>query len=145
MQSWEVLCASGVLFWGIWSWTLKIALKHDNDFPAVTLATSLGIFAIAGCAYLAFATPLQLPATVSVWLLLLVSGITGGAGQVFLAQALERGPVAVVVPMYAMAPMITVVLSILFLHDGFTGRQAIGVALAVISTIILSLKERPDE
>ena len=145
MSLWVVLCAVGVLFWGAWGLVLRIALIRDGDFLSVNAATALGILAVSVATYLMLAQPPQVAFTATLLLLVLATGLTGGLGQLCYSRALEHGPVAVVVPMYALSPIITVVLSVAFLGEHLNGRQILGVVLAFISSFILSLKESSDE
>lgn len=54
--------------------------------------------------------------------------------------ALKRGGAGEVTTVTALYPALTLLLSVFFLQEGMTYRKGIGVALALISFIILSFK-----
>jgi uncharacterized membrane protein len=55
----------------------------------------------------------------------------------FLA-ALEKGNTSTVVTLAALYPMVTILISIAFLHERLTTRQGIGIALALIASALLA-------
>lgn len=141
MSTWAILSVIGVLFWGAWGFLLRVALVKDGDFLGVNAASSLGILAIATPPFLMFQTA-PLPAvTLTLVALIVATGLAMGVGQLCYTRALEKGPVAVVVPIYAMSPIVTVILSVAILGETLSFKQIVGVATAIISVIILSVEE----
>jgi uncharacterized membrane protein len=59
-------------------------------------------------------------------------------GLLFFFEALGRGPVAVVVPLTALYPVVAVVLSRVFLQEALTLRHLAGLALAMAAVWLLS-------
>jgi uncharacterized membrane protein len=70
----------------------------------------------------------------------LVTGLLGGTGNIALYLALARGGKAsVVIPFVGLAPLVTVILALLWLGESLNRTQMVGVVLALISIYLLSL------
>ncbi len=59
-------------------------------------------------------------------------------GLLLFLEALSKGPATVVVPLTALYPAVTVVLSRLFLKEALTWRHLVGLALALAAAWLLS-------
>lgn len=141
MTTWLPLALVGVLFWGAWGFLLQVAIYKDGDFLNVNAASSLGILAVATPPFLAYHSAPFPAAVATAILLILGTGLAMGGAQLCYTRALEKGPIAVVVPLYAMSPIVTAVLSVSFLGESLSSRQMIGVALSIVSVFILSIEE----
>jgi bacterial/archaeal transporter family protein len=70
----------------------------------------------------------------------LITGVLGGTGNVAFYLALAKGGKAsVVVPLVGLAPLVTVVLALIFLKESLNRAQIAGLLLALISIFLLSL------
>lgn len=69
----------------------------------------------------------------------ILAGILGSLGYVFFIKALERGKASIVIPLTALYPAITVVFALLLLKEKITVLQALGIVLALVATILMSL------
>jgi transporter family protein len=68
-----------------------------------------------------------------------LTGILGGAGNIFFFQALVKGGKAsVVAPVTALFPMVTVLLAFVFLRERLGRKQWAGLALAFVAIYLLS-------
>jgi drug/metabolite transporter (DMT)-like permease len=71
---------------------------------------------------------------------LLVSGVFGlGVGGILFATCIEVLPVSVVTPITASSPLITVILSRIFLRERLSNLQCVGIALVVAGSVSVSL------
>jgi transporter family protein len=69
-----------------------------------------------------------------------VTGILGGTGNIAFFEALSLGgKAAIVVPMTAMSPLVTVVLARVFLRERLSRTQVFGLVLALAAIYLLSL------
>jgi transporter family protein len=69
-----------------------------------------------------------------------LTGVAGTLGTLFLLYALRQGGKAsLVVPITALYPLVTIILAVLLLRERVTIQQGIGMALAVIAVVLLSL------
>jgi drug/metabolite transporter (DMT)-like permease len=124
------------LTWGLWGALIEIPEK--GGFPA-----TLG--------YAVWALTMIIPAVIVLkkvgWkiekdkksiLLGLIIGFTGAGGQVILFQALRTGPAYLVFPFISLSPVITILLSLLFLKERAGTRGWIGILLALLAIPLLS-------
>jgi bacterial/archaeal transporter family protein len=70
-------------------------------------------------------------------LFLVVSGIATGLSWIFYFKALQLGKVSQVAPVDKLSVALTIVLSMIFLHETVSIKMAIGAALIVAGTIVL--------
>lgn len=124
------------LTWGLWGALIEIPEK--GGFPA-----TLG--------YAVWALTMIIPAVIVLkkvdWkiekdkksiLLGLIIGFTGAGGQVILFQALITGPAYLVFPFISLSPVITILLSLIFLKERAGTRGWIGIILALLAIPLLS-------
>jgi transporter family protein len=69
----------------------------------------------------------------------LLVGATLVGGLYTFYMALSSGKASIVVPLTALYPIVTVVLSFLILKESITLTQGLGVVLAIVSIILLSM------
>ena len=74
----------------------------------------------------------------------LTIGITGAGGQIVLFQALLNGPAYLVFPIISLSPVVTVLLSVLFLKETTSKRHWIGIIFALIAIVMMSF-QKPDK
>ncbi len=73
------------------------------------------------------------------WIFLILSGLATGASWLCYYKALQMGEASKVVPIDKLSVVITLVLAVIFLHEEFTVKSAIGAVLITAGTIILAL------
>ena len=140
-MGWIVAVICGLSSWGLWGFTAKICLNRGTSYVAFSVLSGVGIAIIAFAALVLF-TPESSRAIASgtLWLGLL-SALTGAVGTIAFYGALERGPASIVTPLIALYPVVTIVLSFLFLQERLSITQASGVALAVVAALLIAGSE----
>ena len=116
-KPWLIYAIITTTFWGLWGALMEIPEK--GGFPA-----TLG--------YSVWALTMIIPALVVLWrikwkleysarsiFLGSVIGLTGAGGQLLLFQALRTGPAYLVFPFISLSPVVTILLSSLFLKIFF--------------------------
>ncbi|MDD6160585.1 MAG: EamA family transporter [Oscillospiraceae bacterium] len=73
------------------------------------------------------------------WIFLILSGLATGLSWLCYYRALQLGQVSKVVPIDKLSVVFTLVLAFLFLHEKFTPKSAIGVALITAGTLVMVL------
>lgn len=135
MSSWLYLSLIAMALWGVVGLLQKLGTNRISS-------RSLLVWVTAGFVLLLpwFAWNEHLLSLGSQQLMLgVVIGIVNGLGSWFLFIALERGAKAsIAIPLTALYPLLTVVLATLFLSESLTGRQWVGIALAVAAAAALS-------
>lgn len=135
-RPWLVYAVITTVFWGVWGALIEIPEKAG--FPA-----TLG--------YSVWALTMIPPALVALkilnWhferdgrsiLLGCVVGFTGAGGQLVLFEALKTGPAYLVFPFISLSPVVTILLSFMFLRERTSSRGWLGIIFALIAIPLLS-------
>ena len=70
---------------------------------------------------------------------LVISGVATGLSWIFYFKALQIGKVSQVAPVDKLSVALTIVLSVIFLHESLSIKMAIGAALIIAGTLVLIL------
>jgi transporter family protein len=70
-------------------------------------------------------------------LFLVLSGIATGLSWIFYFKALQIGKVSQVAPVDKLSVALTIILSVIFLHEALTWKTAIGALLIISGTLVL--------
>lgn len=71
------------------------------------------------------------------WVFLILSGLATGASWLCYYTAIQMGSVSKVAPIDKLSVVITLILAVVFLHEDFTAKSAIGAALITAGTILM--------
>lgn len=136
VKPWLIYAIVTTTFWGVWGALIEIPEKAG--FPA-----TLG--------YSVWALTMLIPATVALkiinWklehdkrsiFLGSVIGFLGAGGQLILFQALRTGPAYLVFPFISLSPVVTILLSYVFLKERASRRGWFGIVLALLAIPLLS-------
>jgi len=142
VRPWLIYAIVTTTFWGVWG--ALIELPEKAGFPA-----TLG--------YAVWALTMIPPALVALkiinWklehdkksiLLGCIIGFTGAGGQLVLFQALRTGPAYLVFPFISLSPVITIILSYIFLKERASKKGWIGIVFAIAAIILLSYQPPND-
>jgi bacterial/archaeal transporter family protein len=121
--------------WGVWGFLSKVAAQQLPS-PAVYLLAVTGHLAVIG--YLGLTGGLTLPWHPVGLTVALAAGICMAFALLSFFKALAGGPATVVVPLTALYPVVTVVMSWALLHETLTPRHLAGIALALVAVWLLS-------
>ena len=73
------------------------------------------------------------------WVFLILSGLATGASWLCYYKAIQMGSVSKVAPIDKLSVVITLILAVIFLHEDFTVKSAIGAALMTAGTVLMVL------
>jgi transporter family protein len=121
--------------WGLWGFLSKLATMKLPTVAVYLLAIT-GHLAVIG--WLAVTGGLAVPWQPAGLAAALGGGLCMAFGLLSFYKALEGGAAGMVVPITALYPMVTVLLSWTLLHESFTLRHLAGVALALAAVWLLS-------
>ena len=131
---WLLYALVTMITWGIWG-----AFSDQPDFPA-TLTYVVWAISMIPCALVALANiKFKLDTRKKSFWLSMGVGILGAGGQLALFQALKFAPAYLVIPMISVAPIVTVILSAIFLKERVSKLGYIGIALAFVAIVCFSL------
>lgn len=71
----------------------------------------------------------------------LIVGLLGAGGQLILFHALAKGPAYLVFPIISLSPIVTVIMSVIFLKETTSRRHWIGIVIALVAIILMSYQE----
>jgi transporter family protein len=127
------LMATGL--WGVWGFLSKVATRQLPP-QAVYLLAICGHGVVLG--YLCLGGGMTLPWQPWGLTVGLAAGVSMAFGLLCFFKALAGGEAAVVVPLTALYPLVTVILSLVVLQETITPRQWVGVALALAAVWLLA-------
>lgn len=136
LKLWLLFAIVTTTFWGVWG--ALIELPEKAGFPA-TLGYSVWALTMIPPALVALKIiNWKLERDRRSVLLGLVIGFTGAGGQLILFEALRIGPAYLVFPIISLSPVVTILLSYVFLKERATARGWIGIVLALLAIPLLS-------
>jgi len=134
--NWLLYACITTIFWGIWGAFIEIPEKAG--FPA-TLGYAVWALTMIPCSLLALHfIKWKLEYDIRSILLGSIVGLLGAGGQLLLFQALREGPAYIVFPLISLFPILTIVLSMIFLKEKATRKHWKGIVIALIAILLLS-------
>jgi len=135
-RPWLAFALVTTAFWGVWG--ALIELPEKAGFPA-TLGYSVWALTMIPCAAIALrVSRARISADARAMRLGALVGLLGAGGQLVLFEALRAGPAYLVFPIVSLYPILTILLSLVLLHERATRRQWIGIGLALPAIGLLS-------
>lgn len=136
---WFVFALLSAVFAALTSVLAKVGIEGVNS----NLATALRTCVVLAMAWLmVFITHAQ-SGIGSIgrksWVFLILSGLATGASWLCYYKAIQMGSVSKVAPIDKLSVVITLILAVIFLHEDFTVRSAIGAVLITAGTILMVL------
>jgi transporter family protein len=72
-------------------------------------------------------------------LVALLAGVLGSGGAIMFFLALQHGRASLVVPLSALYPAVTILLSFIFLNERPSPAQGLGIFLALVASLLLGM------
>jgi drug/metabolite transporter (DMT)-like permease len=136
MKAWLFYAMSVTVLWGVWGALIEIPEKAG--FPA-TFGYSVWALTMIPVAIVALKLiSWNLDRDRRSVLFGLSAGLLGCGGQLILFQGLRIGPAYIVFPIISLYPVVTIILSVLFLKERATRRAWVGIILALLAIAMLS-------
>lgn len=140
LPTWMWFAAIALVFWGITGITQKLATNRISS-TASFVWFAYAMIVIAAALVTVVSVHWHLSAGIAV--AAIAGGTLNGLGALTSFTALESGGKAsVVISLISLYPIVTVILAVTILHEHITLAQGIGVALAVVAAILLSLEPK---
>jgi len=135
VAGWIIYSLLCLLLWGMWGLVLKLAYSGYTwlDVYFISAAAS---FTLALAVYFLSGGKVVLSKSAA---LAVLAGVLGGGGYIFFMKALETGKASIVIPLTALYPAVTVILALLLLGEKLSTVQALGITLAIIAAVLLSM------
>jgi len=136
LKAWYVYAVLTILTWGLWGVFSKLASNYSKPKQALLFQTA-GVLAFA-------VVVLFLEKFRFVWSLpgfswAALGGFFAFIGFLTFFAALDQGKASTVVTLSALYPLVTILLSLAFLHEKLTIRQGVGIVFALIASALLAV------
>ncbi len=141
-RPWLLYAIITTTFWGVWGALIEIPEKAG--FPATLGYSVWALTMIIPAAIALYLVDWQLEHDKKSIFLGLIIGFTGAGGQLILFQALRSGPAYLVFPFISLSPVVTILLSYIFLKERASLRGWLGIFLALIAIPLLSYQSATD-
>ena len=135
MKVWYLYAVLTVVTWGLWGVCSKIAATYAKPRQALLFQT-VGIVAFALLVFALEKFKIEWNAAGFGWAAL--GGFLAFVGFLTFFAALDQGKASTVVTLSALYPLVTILMSIAFLHEKLSMRQGIGIVAALIASVLLS-------
>ena len=138
-NTWLLYALVTMITWGIWG-----AFSDQTTLPK-TLVYVVWALSMIPCALVALANiKFKLDVRSKPALLSMGVGLLGAGGQLVLFLALDYAPAYLVMPMISVAPIVTVLLSTIFLKERVSKLGILGIALAFVALVCFALPDNTD-
>lgn len=138
-SSWFFYAVVTTLTWGIWGALIEV--PQNAGFPP-TLGYIIWSLTMIPCALIAlYLVNWKIEKDLRSILLGLTIGVLGAGGQLVLFEALREGPAYIIFPFVSLYPILTILLSVLFLKEKTSVFKWIGIAIAMVAIFFLSYQE----
>jgi transporter family protein len=135
VSSWLALSLMSLGLWGLWGVFTKVATQHLGPQGAYLLGM-FGYLPVLGI--LLYETGGHIPWQPWGWAAAVAAGMSTAFGLFCFFRALHQGAASVIVPLTSLYPVVTVILSWLFLRENLSPRQLTGLLLALVAVWLLS-------
>lgn len=138
--SWLTFSILTIVLWGTWG--ALISIPESNNFPA-ELGFVMWAFSMIVPAFFALkAINFKLDKSTFSITFGCIIGLLGGVGQLILySGAIANGPAYLIFPIIALAPVVTILMSLVFLKERAGKKGWIGIALALIAVPFLNYSD----
>ncbi len=138
-KNWLVYAIITTLFWGVWGALIEITEKAG--FPATLGYVVWALTMIPPAIAALYNINWELDFSRNAIIYGSLAGFTGAGGQLILFETLRLGPAYLVFPIISLSPVVTIILSTIFLNEK-TGKLGWGgITLALIAIPLLSYQE----
>jgi bacterial/archaeal transporter family protein len=135
VKTWYLYALLTVVMWGIWGVFSKFASAHSKP-RQVLIFQSVGVlaFALLVLAIENFKFEWSVPGFT--WSF--AAGFFTFIGFLTFFAALESGKASTVVTLSALYPVVTILLSVIFLHEKISLKETVGIGFALVASVLLA-------
>lgn len=135
MRDWILPTLGAMILWGLWGFIPKITTGYIAPTSAIVYEVLGGL--LLGAIVL-FMLNFQLDTHPKGIALAITTGMLGFLGAFCFLTAVSKGPVTLVATISALYPVVSITLANFFLHETITLKQGVGIALAILSMILVA-------
>ena len=135
MKPWFFFSIMTLLSWGVWGVCSKLASNYSR--PKQTLLFQ-AVGAVAFALLILTVERFQIQRSPVGFGWSFAAGFVNFTGFLFFFWAIEKGKVSTVIALSSLYPVVTILLSILLLHEKITIREGAGIVLALAAGFLLA-------
>lgn len=135
MRDWILPTLGAMMFWGLWGFLPKITTGYIAPRSAIVYEVLGGL--LLGAIVLSL-LHFKLDVHPKGIALAITTGMLGFLGAFCFLTAVAKGPVTLVASVSALYPVVSIALANFFLQETVTLRQGVGIALALLSMILVA-------
>ena len=136
---WLVLAVFSAVFAALTSVLAKVGINGVNSNLATAVRTMVVVVMAWGMVFLTNTQGGLMEISKKSWIFLILSGLATGASWLCYYRALQMGHAPKVVAIDKLSVVITLVLAVIFLHEKFTPKSAVGCVLMAAGAILMAL------
>ena len=134
-MEWFLPALGSLVFYGFWAFFPKIASLTINP-KSFLFYNVIGPVVVNFIIFFVMKSRLQFE--MKGFIFSILTGVFGILGTLLFAYALGKGKASVVIIITALYPIISIILSIVFLKEVISIRQFIGMALGMLAVVLIS-------
>ncbi len=135
-MNWIVSSLVALVCWGFWGFFIKLASRYLGWTQILVISGVVSLLT----AMIVFLGKPQMDVHSPGIVYALLAGATGALALVAFYNALSAGKASIIVPLTALYPVVTIVISFLILSERISPLKGVGIALAVAAIILLSIE-----
>jgi len=135
-MNWLISCLVAMVCWGFWGFLMKLASEHFN-WHQIFLVTSIVTLATSSLIFVLLKPSINVHSPGFIYAFL--AGIAGALALIAFYTALGVGKAIIVVPLTALYPVITIILSYLILNEKIALVKGVGIMLALVAILLVSI------
>lgn len=128
-----------LIAWGLWGFFGKYALKFISPNSLILFETIGAIVIQLIVVIFLFYYKYKFDTNPTGITLAVLTALFGVIGTILFFFTLSKTKASVLVPLTALYPVVTVVLSFIFLKENVTLVQSVGIVLAIVASVLLSI------
>lgn len=136
---WLLFALGSAIFAALTSILAKVGIENVNSNLATAIRTFVVLIMAWGMVFITNSQGGILNIGKKSWLFLILSGLATGASWLCYYKALQIGQVSKVVPVDKMSTVFTLILALIFFHESFSIKTAVGMILITAGTIFMVL------
>ncbi len=136
---WVVFAVLAAIFAALTSVLAKLGIDGVNSNLATAVRTVVVVAMAWGMVFITNTQGGIVDISKKSWIFLILSGLATGASWLCYYRALQMGHASKVVAIDKLSVVLTLILAVLFLHEKFTPKSAIGCVLMAVGAILMAL------
>lgn len=142
---WILFALGSAFFAGVTSILAKCGIKETDSSVATAIRTIVVLVFSWIMVIVAGSAPSIINVSTKTWIFLILSGLATGASWLCYFKALQLGPINKVVPIDKSSTILTMVLALVFLHEGINWIKVVCIILIGTGTFLMIQKKEETE